>query len=570
MRAMAYNIADMIEYAVDAVPDKLALIDGDRRLTYRQLDERANRLAHHLAATGVEAGDHVGIYGPNSLEWVESMLAAVKIRAVPVNINYRYVEDELAYLFDNADLVALVFMRPYAQRVAAVRARCPSLRHLVVAGADPDGGGAGDPGEPDETDRPETTVAQALAGLGAVAYDQALAGSSPDRDFPTRSPDDVWIIYTGGTTGMPKGVMWRQEDIFFALAGGTDPFTREPVSSDHAHAEAAAANPGQLVFLVAPPLMHGAAQVATIMNLMQGNRLVLMDRFEAERLWHLVADEGINSILITGDAMGRPMIETLEALDAAGEQLDLGSLLSLSSSAAVFSPTVKERFVERFDTLVITDSIGSTESGMNGIIMVGKGNTAMRGGGPTVAPARDSVVLDEATLTPVEPGSGVVGKIARGGNIPLGYYKDPAKTAETFVTADDGRRYAMPGDHAVVEADGSITLLGRGSVSINSGGEKIYPEEVEQALKSHPDVFDALVVGVPDERWGQRVAAVVQPREGRSPTLDDLGAHCRGQIAGYKVPRQLTLVPEVVRSPSGKPDYPWAQRIATGEAPDQA
>jgi acyl-CoA synthetase (AMP-forming)/AMP-acid ligase II len=359
--------------------------------------------------------------------------------------------------------------------------------------------------------------------------------------------------------------MWRQEDIFFSLAGGTDPFTREKVPTPETHSQNAANNPGQLVFLMAPPLMHGAAQVATIMNLTQGNRSVLLAKFDPKEVWRLIEREGVNAILITGDAMGRPLIEALDELDAAGEELDLSQLLSLSSSAAVFSPTVKDRFLDRFGSLVITDSIGSTESGFNGLVTVGKGNTAMKGGGPTVAPGRDTVVLDD-DLKPVVPGSGVVGKVARGGNIALGYYKDPEKTAATFVTGADGQRYAMPGDFASVEDDGSITLLGRGSVCINSGGEKIYPEEVEQALKAHPDVFDAIVVGVSDERWGQRVAAVVQAREGRTPTLEALDAHCRSYVAGYKVPRQLTLVDEIVRSPAGKPDYPWAKQVAEQDA----
>jgi acyl-CoA synthetase (AMP-forming)/AMP-acid ligase II len=399
-------------------------------------------------------------------------------------------------------------------------------------------------------------------GLDFVTYDDALASGKPSRPDVERSPDDQFIIYTGGTTGMPKGVMWRQEDIFFSLAGGIDAFSRERVPHERFHAENARNSGGPLTFLIAPPLMHGAAQVCTVMNLLQGNRLVLMRKFDPEGVWRLIEREGINSILITGDAMGRPMVEALEDLEARGEELDLSSLLSLSSSAAVFSPTVKDRYLARFPNLVITDSIGSTESGFNGLITVGKGNTAMKGGGPTVAPGRDSVVLDETTLEPVAPGSGVVGKLGRGGNIPLGYYKDEAKTRETFVVAADGKRYAVPGDWATVEDDGSITLLGRGSVCINSGGEKIYPEEVEQALKAHADVFDALVVGVADDRWGQRVAAVVQPRDGHDVSLEALDQHCRGYVAGFKVPRELHVVDEIRRSPAGKPDYPWAKELA--------
>jgi acyl-CoA synthetase (AMP-forming)/AMP-acid ligase II len=283
-------------------------------------------------------------------------------------------------------------------------------------------------------------------------------------------------------------------------------------------------------------------------------------KFDANRVWELVEQEKVNSLLITGDAMGRPLIE---ALDDDPERYDTSSLFAVASSAAIFSATVKDRFFDHFPSLVITDSIGSTESGFNGIKMVGKGDTAMRGG-PTVTPAPDVVVLDDA-LEPVAAGSGVTGRVARGGNIPIGYYNDEEKTRATFVVAADGRRYAIPGDFATVEADGTVTLLGRGSVSINSGGEKIFPEEVEAALKSHPAVFDAVVVGVPDERWGQRVAAVVELRPSHPvPALAELADHCRQVIAGYKVPRELHVVDHMVRSPSGKADYPWAVRIALG------
>jgi len=278
-----------------------------------------------------------------------------------------------------------------------------------------------------------------------------------------------------------------------------------------------------------------------------------------------VEREKVNAVLIVGDAMGRPLIEALNRMEAHGEEVDLSSLLSLSSTAAVFSPSVKDQFLERFPDLVMTDSIGSTESGMNGIIAVGKGNTAMHGGGPTVTPSRDTVVLDD-NLEVVAPGSGVIGMVGRGGNIPLGYYKDDAKTAATFVTAADGKRYAVPGDYATIEADGSLTLLGRGSVCINTGGEKVYPEEVEQALKAHDSVFDCVVVGIADDRWGQKVTAVVQPRTGYAPTLAELDAHTRGYVAAYKVPKELHLVDEIVRSPSGKPDYPWAKKIAESGA----
>lgn len=542
---MAFNLADLFEHSADAVPDRTAVVCGDQQRTYRELDERADRLAHHLAEAGIGHGDHVGIYGLNSVAWVEAMLALFKRRAVPVNINFRYVEDELRYLFDNADLKALVLDAGFAPRAAAVRDELPLLGHVIAID--------------DGSDDPE--VAAALDRLGAVPFEEAVAGGRPGRDHPERSADDLAIIYTGGTTGMPKGVMWRAEDIFFALMGGIDAFTREPVADEWAQSKAAAGSPAPLVFLWIPPLMHGAAFCGTLMQLFQGNTNVLVPHFDPEEVWRLIAQHRVNSLLITGDAMGRPLIEALEAMEAAGEELDLSCVVSLSSSAAVFSPAVKDRFLDRFEHLVLTDSIGSTEGGFNGIVTVGRGGTAMKGGGPTVSPGRDVTVLDD-DLQPVAPGSGVVGKVARGGNIPLGYYKDEAKTAETFITAADGRRYAVAGDFATIEEDGTITLLGRGSMCINTGGEKVYPEEVEQALKAHPDVFDALVVGVPDPRWGQRVVAVVQPRPGAAPDLDVLGAHCRQHVAGYKVPKEVHLVDEVRRSPAGKPDYPWAKQVA--------
>jgi acyl-CoA synthetase (AMP-forming)/AMP-acid ligase II len=319
---------------------------------------------------------------------------------------------------------------------------------------------------------------------------------------------------------------------------------------------------GGVTFLPIAPLMHGATQWAVMGGSFIGRRNVLVAKFDPKRVWRLVEQERVNGLMITGDAMARPLIE---ALDEPGASYDLSSLVVLSSSAAVFSPSLKDDFFRHFPNLIMTDAVGASESGTNGILMVKKGSTAMKGGGPTVRAVAETVVLDE-NLEPVQPGSGVVGRVACGGNIPLEYYKDPEKTRQTFVTDTRGRRYSIPGDFATVEPDGSITLLGRGSVSINSGGEKIYPEEVESAIKSHPDCWDAIVVGVPDERFGSRVAAVVQAREGRAPTLDSIQAHCRTRIAGYKVPRELHLVAKVERSPSGKPDYRWAKAVATGVA----
>ena len=538
---MAFNIADLFEHIVDAVPDRVALVDRDHQLTFAELDERSNRIAHHLASAGIGVGDHVGIYAYNSHEWVEAMIGCFKIRAIPINVNFRYVSDELAYIFDNADLVGLVFDRQFAPLVAEIRDKAPKLRAFVHID--------------DETDGD-------LAGLPSVPWAEACAAASPGREgLPTdRSPDDLYVLYTGGTTGMPKGVMWRQEDVFMALGQGIDAMTGQRVETEFTMAERAV-NGFPLSFMVIPPLMHGAAQWGTMGQLFQGNTVVLLPKFSPEGTWELIDSAKVNSIVITGDAMGRPMIEHLEANPGVH---DTSSLISVSSSAAIFSPTVKDRFLDMFPNLIITDSIGSSESGFNGLRMVAKGQAQNDNGGPTVTPGPDMVLLDE-DLKVMSKDSREIGKMGRGGNIPLGYYNDPVKTAATFVTADDGRRYAVSGDWARWEDGGLVTLLGRGSTTINSGGEKIHPEEVEQALKDHPAVFDCIVVGVPDERWGQRVAAVVQFREGQSAELDDIAGHARTFVAGYKVPRELHVVDEILRSPSGKPDYPWAVKLARGE-----
>ena len=540
---MDYNLADLFEAAVDAFPDLEYLVAEGKRRTYAEMEARANRLAHHLRAHGVGPGDHVGIYGYNSVEWVETLWAVFKVRATWVNINYRYVEEELAYLFENADLKALVYQREFAPRVRGVLEHLPLLRHTIVIedGSDAD-----------------------LAGLDSIELETAMAQGSPERDFGPRSADDRYILYTGGTTGMPKGVVWRHEDVFFALGGGIDPVTNSRVEHPSALVEQAreqaAAGGGQATMMPIAPLMHGATQWGVMSGAFRGSKIVLMAKFDPVHTWQLVEQEKVNMIMITGDAMARPMIDALEDPDAA---FDLASLFGIGSTAALFSPSMKDRFMELLPHIVLTDAIGSSESGSNGYSIVEKGKTAMKGG-PTVKAVRDSVVLDE-DLNEVAPGSGIVGKVARKGNIPIEYYKDPEKTAQTFVTAPNGTRYSMPGDFATLEADGTITLLGRGSVSINSGGEKIFPEEVEGAVRHHPEVYDCVVVGVPDERWGQRVAVVVAARPGTTPDLESVQEECRKHIAGYKLPRELHFVDKIERSPSGKPDYRWAAAVALGE-----
>ncbi|MDQ1385283.1 MAG: 3-oxocholest-4-en-26-oate---CoA ligase [Actinomycetota bacterium] len=542
-----FNFADLFELAVDKVPDRLALVDARRELTYRELDERATRLAHTLADLGVKAGDHVAILATNCIEWVEALFAIYKMRATAVNVNFRYVEEELRYLFANSDVVACVYQREYGPLVAAARDAQPRLQHFV---------------------RVEWNDSQADdSALDPIEFEAAVAAGSPERDFAERSDDDLYLLYTGGTTGMPKGVMWRHEDVYFALGGGIDVFTNERVADPSTASEKIdASQPKGLVSIILPPLMHGAGQFGVYRTLFEGNTAVMPARFEPEEVWHTVEKYGVNVMQVTGDAMARPLADTLERLK---DELDVSSLLSFGSTAAIFSQTVKDQLQALLpDYLVMTDSIGSTETGMNGIRFVQKGD-APKDGITSVQASADSVVLDE-NFEPVEPGSGAVGQLARGGNIPLGYYNDPVKTAETFVTDARGARWSIPGDFARVEADGRITLLGRGSASINSGGEKIYPEEVEGALKSHPDVYDVLVVGVSDQRWGERVCALLQPRAGRDPNLEELREHCRTRIAGYKIPRQLLLVEQVPRLPNGKPDYRSAKEQAKGRAGEAA
>jgi acyl-CoA synthetase (AMP-forming)/AMP-acid ligase II len=537
---MECNLADLFEAAVDAYPEREYLVANGQRRTYAEMEARANRLAHHLAAQGIGPGDHVGIYSYNSVEWVETAWAVFKLRAIWININYRYVKEELRYLLSNADLKALVHQREFSPLVADLLPSLPDLRHVIVVD---DGTDAEDPAP------------------GAVHYEDALAAQSPSRDFGPRSGDDLYILYTGGTTGMPKGVVWKHKDVFYALGGGTDPTTNTRIE-DPALMVAKGAN-GPMVHLPVAPLMHGATQWAVMGQSFVGSKIVLMAKFDPHQVWDLVEQERVNSVMITGDAMGKPLIESL---DDAGTTHDLSSLLAVVSSAALFSAPVKDDFFAHLPNLVITDAIGSSEGGNNGMTVITPGHTAMKSG-PTVHLLGETVVFDE-DLKPVEPGSGVIGKIARSGDIPQGYYNDPVKTAEVFITVD-GTRYVMPGDYATVEADGSITLLGRGSIVINSGGEKIFPEEVESAVRSHPDVMDAIVCGAPDERWGQTVAAIIQPRVGHdAPSLESIQEHCRASIAGYKLPRRLHVVTAVERSPSGKPDYTWAAAIVTaGAAP---
>ena len=533
---MALNIADLAEHAIDAVPDRVALISGDEQLTYAQLEEKANRLAHYLIDQGVKKDDKVGLYCRNRIEIVIAMLGIVKAGAILVNVNFRYVEGELRYLFDNSDMVALVHERQYSSRVANVLPDTPNVKTVLVV--------------EDGTEDPAADFRQ----YGGVEFNAALEKGSPERDFGPRSEDDIYLLYTGGTTGFPKGVMWRHEDIYRVLFGGTDFATGEPIADEYDLAKQAAANAPMIRYPI-PPMIHGATQSATWMSLFSGQTVVLAPEFDADAVWRTIHEHKVNLLFFTGDAMARPLLDALLAHQDGDNTYDLSSLFLLASTAALFSTSIKEKFLELLPNRIITDSIGSSETGFGGTSIVAKGQSHT--GGPRVTIDKNTVVLDDDG-NEVKPGSGVRGIIAKRGHIPVGYYKDEKKTAETFRTFN-GVRYAIPGDYAEVEEDGTVTMLGRGSQSINSGGEKIYPEEVEAALKGHPDVFDALVVGVPDERYGQCVAAVVHRREGADPSLTELDTFVRNEIAGYKVPRKIWWADAIQRTPAGKPDYRWAK-----------
>ncbi|MFD6204177.1 acyl-CoA synthetase [Streptomyces rubiginosohelvolus] len=537
---MEYNLADLFESVVDAVPDREALLyvdhpgtGAERRLTYAELDTAANRIAHHLIDAGIRPGEHLGLHLYNGVEYLQTVLGALKARIVPVNVNYRYVEEELVYLYRDADLAALVFDGEFDERVAAAAPQAPGLRHLVRVGA---------------------AATAAGPGPAAVSFAEAEASGSPDRGFARRSADDQFIIYTGGTTGMPKGVMWRQEDLFFSGLGGGAP-TGEPVKTPQELAERVAAGGEGITFFPTPPLMHGTSTLTAFIGFNFGQRVVVHRKFVPDEVLRTIEKEKVTSVSLVGDAMLRPLIDCLKG---SLRGTDCSSLFSVSSSGAIMSDSVRAEFQALVPTVLLLNNFGSSESGFNG--------TATADSGPEkgfrVQVNARTEVVDPVTYEPVAPGE--PGRIAQRGHVPLGYYNDPAKTADTFFRRGD-ERWVLLGDMATVDADGIVTVLGRGSQCINTGGEKVYPEEVEQALKSHADVYDALVAGVPDERWGNRVAAVVQLREGADAlTLDAVQAHCRTRLAGYKIPRALVLADRIQRSPSGKADYRWAKAVAAG------
>ncbi|MBV9410259.1 MAG: acyl-CoA synthetase [Acidimicrobiia bacterium] len=527
----AFNIADLFELVADTVPHREAVVCGDRRLTYKELDERATRLAHALQSElGIKPGDHVGLQLYDSTEHLEAMFACYKARAVPINVNWRYVADELRQVLADADAKALIH-------------------------------------------EPEMTAVMEPAIARGDQYEAFLAKGSPERDDGSRSGDDHYVLYTGGTTGFPKGVVWRHEDIFFAVLGGGNPagppiqkpeeITRTPLENKALRLRAFLPpddpGPDQFIQISLSPLMHAGGQWSALATLLGGGKVVLYHErgVDMGTVLELVERERITSLNMTGDVSAVPLLDELRANPG---KYDTSSLQLLGSGASMLSGDAKAELLELIPTVVaISEAVGASEA------PVEAATVTTRSGAPPQSlkfNARPETVVVDDDFKPVVAGSGQVGRLAVRGRVPIGYHNDPEKTARTFVEMD-GVRWSLPGDMATVDGDGSIRLVGRGSQCINTGGEKVYAEEVEAIAKTHPAVADVLVVGRPDPKWGHQVVALVQLNDGASLDVDELDAHCRPHLAAYKLPRDVIAVERVERSPTGKPDYEWARRTVT-------
>jgi fatty-acyl-CoA synthase len=547
---MEFNLAQVHEAVAAAVPDRECVVWRDRRLTYADVTERTRRLANHLLSRGLgtttdrstleghESGQaHLACYLHNGNEYLEAMLGAYKARVAPFNVNYRYVAEELRYLLNDSGARAIVFHSAFADRLAEVLPDLPALTVLLQVD--------------------DGTTTDLLPG--AEWYEDALAASSADRPDVEWSPDDLYILYTGGTTGMPKGVLWRQADIFVGAMGGRDLATGEEWGSLEELTEAAVNSGARL--LPAPPFMHGAGHWLAFNAMNNGNTVCIQDDtvgFDPADVWNTVAREQANILLIVGDAFGRPLVDELERAVAAGKPYDLTSMLMVVSGGAPLNSTLKDRFLAQLPTVMVMDAVGASETGSQMSHMSAAGQSASTG---TFTPGPGAAIVSEDLSSALEAGHAEVGWLAQKGRVPLGYLGDAEKTARTFPVID-GVRYSVPGDRARLTADGIIELYGRDSVTINSGGEKIYAEEVEQAIAHHADVYDVVVAGRPSERWGQEVVAMVQLREGATADADALLAEAATHVARYKLPKAVRFVPEVVRSPAGKADYRWAKEQA--------
>ncbi len=523
---MKYNLADMFEAMADRFPDRRAVQTDLGVTSFGELDARATRIANAWKAHGIGAGDHIGLFLYNRVEYLECMLAAFKLRAVTINVNYRYVAEELRYIFDNAQLKGLIYESDLKSTVE--EAGTENLSFLVSIGEE---------------------------------YDALVASGSAERDFAERSEDDQMIIYTGGTTGMPRGVMWRHEDLFFAALQGGNP-GGEPAPDAQAHVEMVHRNGDGTSVLGAAPLIHGGAQLASWIALMSGGcaGLVTGRGFRPEKVLDVADAGGMNAINMIGDAMIIPFTDCLEANQGRWPLKDLNAI---SSAGAVMSISIWKRLSGLLKGAEVLNNFGASETGHQGTGFL-EGDEVF-----WVMDDRHTTVVNAETLARLEPGSGEVGMLARFGHVPVGYYGDPEKTARTFFEKD-GVRFVLPGDLATIDEDEQVIFLGRGAACINTGGEKVYAEEVEQAIKADERVFDALVVGVPDPRWGQRVEALVTLREGAEPDAAAVEATVRSHVAGYKCPKAYWFVDSLNRQPSGKPDYRWAREeaIRRGESED--
>ena len=545
-----WNFADVWETVADVLPDAPALAHGERSLTWSELDHRAANVARWLLGARVDRQDKIALYLTNCSEYLEATFACFKLALVPVNTNYRYADDELVYLWENADTVAVVFHGTFVEQIERIRSQLPRIRSWLWV----DDGTA---------PCPAWAVAYEAAASGSEAPRAARTGPmAPDRPYGSaligrvvapwgRSPDDICMLYTGGTTGMPKGVMWRQDDLFARLNGSG--FRRYPEDGglDAVRAELLRGGRG-MTLLPACPLMHGTGGFTALECLSEGGRVVTLTsrQFDPVELLDTVAREQVNGLIIVGDVFAKPI---LAALDAHPGHWDLTSLVGIISSGVMWSEETKQGLLGHYPGMLLIDAFSSSEAlGMGA--SVSSGSSSARTARFTLGP--EVRVLDPSGRD-VVPGSGDSGVLALGGRIPLGYYKDEAKSAVTFRTID-GVRYSVPGDFAEVATDGSIRLLGRGSVVINTGGEKVFPEEVEEVIKTLDGVADAVVVGIPNERFGEEIVAVVELADGADPdavTPETVISQVKGRLAGYKAPRRVHLVATIGRSPAGKVDY---------------
>ncbi|HUW03128.1 MAG TPA: acyl-CoA synthetase [Acidimicrobiales bacterium] len=541
-----FNLAAVHEAVSAAIPDRECLVWRDRRLSYAEVTDRTRRLANHLAERGVgprtdRSGlegheshqDHLAIYIHNGNEYLEAMLGSYKARVAPFNVNYRYVEEELLYLLDNSGAKAIVYHSAFAPTLANVLADLPELEVLIQV--DDDSGNDLLP--------------------GAVEYEAALAGASADLPAVSTdwSPDDLYILYTGGTTGMPKGVLWRQADIYVGALGGRNQATGEEFASIEEIVTAAEGGGARL--MPAPPFMHGAGHWLGFNAMNSGHTVVVqdvVDRLDPVDVWSIVEKEEVNILLLVGDAFGRPLVEELE-----NGTHDTSSMLLVVSGGAPLNSTIKDRFLAAMPSVMIMDAVGASETGSQMSHTSAAGQKASTG---TFTPGPGACVVSPELDRLLAAGHEEEGWLAQQGRVPLGYLGDADKTAKTFPVIDD-IRYSVPGDRARLTADGIIELYGRDSVTINTGGEKVFAEEVEQALAHHPGVFDVVVAGRPSERWGNEVIAIVQPK-GDAPDEESLLAEAAKHIARYKLPKAFVFVDEVVRSPAGKADYRWAKEQA--------